>query len=143
MINLMVKAFIEHFQKPATRKQKAAKYKKSNKHRRVELPVLHPDAQEGAWEDRVEFVIDEGNISNSISNAEDKSPTKWVEEGLDENKTMHDACVIKETTAEAIKYAYKTRKLLISDSMQVLAQGVLIKPEGYTIPQHFKQSLRA
>ncbi|KAG9119766.1 hypothetical protein FRC07_005051 [Ceratobasidium sp. 392] len=139
----MVKAFIEHFQKPATCKQKAVKYKKSNKRRRVELPVSHPDTQEGAWEDQVEFVIDEGDASNSTSNAEDESPTTLIEEGLDEDKMMHDACVIKETTTKAIKYPCEILKLSISDSMWAIARGVLNQASASARRLHDSLTLQA
>ncbi|KAG8684477.1 hypothetical protein FRC09_015359 [Ceratobasidium sp. 395] len=122
----MVKAFIEHFVRPAPKKRKAVKYKKSNKRRRVELPVSRDDNLESTSSELVEYVIDEGGADES-SDLEDDSVATMVEKGLDEDKVLHDQYVIKETTEEAIQYAQRTLKLKITNAMQAAARGVLSK----------------
>lgn len=117
--------------KPATRKRKAVRYKKSRKRQQTEHPDNH-EAQENEVEDQIEIVLDEGeDAGDQDSDAEDNSGLLGDMGSVDTDRALHDKFVIKETTTEAIQFARNTLKLGISDSMLALARGVLSKVSNH------------
>ncbi|QRV75575.1 AC transposase [Ceratobasidium sp. AG-Ba] len=142
VINLMVKAFMEHFKKPTARKRKAVKYKKSNKPRRTELPVSRREASEADLDEQIEYVLEEGNAPDDVSKTEESPPVQ-NDDTLDSDKELHDQYVIKETTTEALQYARRSLELSITESMQKLARGVLSKAANLARKLHDTASLQS
>ncbi|KAH7325529.1 hypothetical protein B0J17DRAFT_723002 [Rhizoctonia solani] len=115
----MVKAFIEHFKKPATRKP-----------------------QENEVEDLIEIVLDEGeDARHRDSDAEDDAEISGDMAMLDADRALHHTFVIKETTTEAVQFARNMLKLAISDSMLVLARGVFSKAASLARKLHDSPTL--
>ncbi|CUA71497.1 Putative AC transposase [Rhizoctonia solani] len=139
--NLMVKAFIEHFMKPATRKRKAVKYKKSCKRQQTEQPS-NCEAQENEVQGVVEIVIDEGEDAGDLNSDVEEDGLEEDAAMLDADRALHDTFVIKETTTEAVQFARKL-KFPITDSMLALARGVLSKAASLACKLHDSPTLQA
>ncbi|CAE6526037.1 unnamed protein product [Rhizoctonia solani] len=131
--------------KPATRKRKAVKYRKSRKRQQTEHSNNH-EAQEHELEDQIEIALDIGEDAgdrDSDIDAEDDSGLSGDMAALDADRALHDTFVIKETTTEAVQFARNVLKLAISDSMLIMARGVLSKAASLARKLHDSPTLKA